>query len=462
MPALISHTDPAAVFAYDQGQAITVAQYLAAVHALARQLPEHGHVLNLCSNRYHFAVVMGAALLRQHPMLLPSTRTPAMLSQLGRQFKGFYAVADEVSTDSGMPCLHFATALAAALTIPSDFAVPQIDAKQIAAYIFTSGSTGAPIPHAKSWGKLVLSAKAEGEKVRQYLVSTATRTESFTVTGTVPAQHMFGFESTVLMPMQTSAALDASHPFFPADIDLALRQTPAPHVLITTPFHLRTLLDAQVTPPQIALMISATAPLSPQLAKQAELTLGAPLLEIYGCTEAGQLATRRTTQSQMWETYSDISIAPKVTAQGETHFFTEGGHIEGLIELGDVLELESSRRFKLIGRHADMINVAGKRSSLAFLNHLLNSINGVIDGVFYLPESTEPDLNSKVQRLSAFVVAPTLNEAAILAGLREHVDPLFLPRPVYLLDQLPRNETGKLPQQTLAALAKKLKAQAHD
>jgi acyl-coenzyme A synthetase/AMP-(fatty) acid ligase len=163
----------------------------------------------------------------------------------------------------------------------------------------------------------------------------------------------------------------------------------------------------------------------------------------------------------MWETYQDISIVSKTSVPGEVLFYAQGGHIKEQIVLGDVLELESSQRFKLIGRHADMINIAGKRSSLAYLNHLLNSIDGVIDGVFYLPESVEQKFKSEVQRLSAFVVAPTLNEAEILAFLRKHIDPLFMPRPVYFLPRLPRNETGKLPQQTLAELAKQFNAQSN-
>ena len=42
----------------------------------------------------------------------------------------------------------------------------------------------------------------------------------------------------------------------------------------------------------------------------------------------------------------------------------------------DVLELIDADRFLLHGRLADLVNIAGKRSSLAYLNHQLNSIAG--------------------------------------------------------------------------------------
>jgi len=57
-----------------------------------------------------------------------------------------------------------------------------------------------------------------------------------------------------------------------------------------------------------------------------------------------------------------------------------------------------------------------------------------------------------VTRLAALVVAPTLDRGVIVQRLRERIDPVFLPRPLLLVDALPRNETGKLPQQTLRAL----------
>ena len=39
---------------------------------------------------------------------------------------------------------------------------------------------------------------------------------------TVPAQHMYGFESTVLVAMLAGAAFDTERPFYPADIAAAL------------------------------------------------------------------------------------------------------------------------------------------------------------------------------------------------------------------------------------------------
>ena len=115
---------------------------------------------------------------------------------------------------------------------------------------------------------------------------------------------------------------------------------------------------------------------------------GAPLHEIYGCTETGQLASRRTATGIEWQTLADV----RLRREGQT-LWAEGGHIDSPTCLADVIELTGdgpvSTTFLLHGRHADLVNIAGKRTSLAYLNHQLNAIPGVQDGVFLLPGRTD-------------------------------------------------------------------------
>ncbi len=156
-------------------------------------------------------------------------------------------------------------------------------------------------------------------------------------------------------------------------------------------------------------MLSATAPLSPQLAQQAERLLGGPLIEIYGCTEAGQVATRRTVEGELWQTFDTLTLSR--LAGGDDagdRFMVQGGHVTEPTPLADILQLETAQRFRLLGRANDLIHVAGKRSSLGHLNFQLNSIPGVVDGAFWLPEQVADG----VVRPIAFVVAPTLDRRA--------------------------------------------------
>jgi acyl-coenzyme A synthetase/AMP-(fatty) acid ligase len=119
--------------------------------------------------------------------------------------------------------------------------------------------------------------------------------------------------------------------------------------------------------------------------------------------------------------------------------------------MGDVLEAKDEQRFILLGRTEDLVNIAGKRGSLGYLNHHLNAIPGVLDGTFFVRD--EPDGGAGVTRLAAFVVAPSLDAASLLEQLRERIDPVFLPRPLLFVERLPRSATGKLPREALLSLA---------
>jgi len=251
-------------------------------------------------------------------------------------------------------------------------------------------------------------------------------------------------ESTVLLAMQGGLVLHAGRPFYPADIRAELAALARPRGLVTTPVHLRALLAESEPLAPVDLLLCATAPLAPQLAAAAEAAFGAPLLEIYGCTEAGQVASRRTVEGAQWRALPDVTLR-----QDEKGTWVKGGHVEAEVLLSDVIELRSRGNFLLHGRHADLVNIAGKRTSIANLNYHLNSIDGVRDGVFVMPDED----GVAVTRLMAFVVAPGLDSEGVMNALRQRVDAAFLPRPLCLVDALPRNPTGKLPRQALNDLA---------
>ena len=102
----------------------------------------------------------------------------------------------------------------------------------------------------------------------------------------------------------------------------------------------------------------------------------------------------------------------------------------------------------MLGRIADLVNIAGKRASLAHLNHHLNAIEGVLDGTFVATD----DEGDAVSRLVAFAVAPALTAEFILAELRQRIDVAFMPRPLHLVAVLPRNALGKLPREEISRL----------
>jgi len=281
---------------------------------------------------------------------------------------------------------------------------------------------------------LVRSALAAGDRLG------VPRLGGATLIGTVPHQHSYGLESTILLGLQHGLSVDAGGPLYPSDICAEIKATPRPCILVTTPVHLRALVAEPDGMPKIDLILSATAPLTVQLAAQAEACFGAPLIEIYGCTEAGQVATRRTAQETHWLCLDGVAL--REDAHGT---WASGSAVHGAALLHDLIERTGPGTFLLGGRSADLVDVAGKRTSLAHLNHQLLRIKGVQDGVFFMPDTD----GQRVTRLAALVVAPELRSETILRELRERIDAAFLPRPLVFVDALPRNRLGKLPREAL-------------
>jgi acyl-coenzyme A synthetase/AMP-(fatty) acid ligase len=437
---LLSHASPSAVIAYRQGAPVSASQFLADATTLADSLPPGRHILNVCLDRYRFTVGLAACLMTGRVSLLPSTHTPEVIRQLLQFAPDVVCLTDEPGCTIELPRFLYPPGLHGAGVA---WAVPEIPVAQLAAIVFTSGSTGTPLPYKKTWGRLARCVR-DGAPRLGLLDG-----RSHTLIGTVPAQHMYGFESTVLLAMVSGNAFSAERPFYPADICSAVASVPRPRALISTPIHLRTLLAAELELPPLDLIVSATAPLDLDLAHEVEAKFQAPLLEIYGSTETGQIATRRTAGSLPWRLWPGVRLQAR-----DAEVFAHGGHVEQMTAMCDVIEIIDDEQFLLHGRTADLVNVAGKRSSFAYLNTQLNAIAGVVDGAFFLRAADNAG-RTGVARLAAVVVAPTLTAALLIEQLRQRIDPVFLPRPLLLVEQLPRNSTGKLPQAALLSFAER-------
>jgi acyl-coenzyme A synthetase/AMP-(fatty) acid ligase len=431
----LGHQDLSAIVALRGRQPLRVSDFHRDTLAVADALPERRYLVNLCSDRYRFAVGLAAALLRGQVSLLPPAQTPELMQTLKQEYASLYALSDMPPSGGVLETIAYPSTGGVHAKDAPGLGFP---AAQLAAIAFTSGSSGQPTPHPKSWGGLALGAVGEAENL------SLRGAEGLVLVGTVPPQHMYGLESTVLLALQNGFGLHAARPFYPADIRAALEDIPGERVLVTTPIHLRALLAENTILPPLRLILCATAPLSAELAAEAETRYGAPLQEIYGFTEAGMVASRRTAEGLLWHALPGVRMWRDATGAK-----VGGGHIPVETGFPDLVELQDAHTFVLQGRGADQVNIAGKRVSLAYLNQQLSAIDGVEDGVFFMPDEQQ----ARITRLMAFVVAPRLSREALMSALRARIDAAFLPRPVYTVPSLPRNATGKLPREALMRLA---------
>jgi acyl-coenzyme A synthetase/AMP-(fatty) acid ligase len=424
-------------FAFDGHGHVALDTFLAEVRGVAVDLPEAACAINLCEDRYRFLVAFCAAALRGQTTLLPSSRTPAAIDEVRRQYPDSFCIAD-VRLSPAPPRLH---------PLPErlpkrEGPLPEIAADALALIAFTSGSTGTPKPNPKTWASLRTST-AQNVAALRHLWPQA-HDAVLPIVATVPPQHMYGMELSVLLPLLAPAAVHGGRPFFPEDVARALGDADAPPLLVTTPVHLRALVESGIALPSMAGIVTATAPLPQALAAAAEQRFGCEVREMFGATEICIVAHRRTARDHEWQAYPGVRLQSQPDGT-----LVEAPHLPAPVALADLIEPRPDDRFVLSGRQSDLLEIAGKRASLGDLTRRLLAVPGVLDGVVV---QLDPCEITGVRRIAAVAVAPELDEAAILDALRQAVDPVFLPRKLRLVDALPRNDTGKLPRDALLRL----------
>ena len=423
---LLAHHRAGSPIAFGKRSVVSVETFIASAHALAATLPAANTALLLCEDRVNFALGFSALLIRGTTALLPPSHAPRVVAGIASTQGAGYALVDR------MGVIDDVREIVVGPGGEGDPGMPQVEPHRIAVVAYTSGTTGEPQPHAKTWGSMVRGAAELRERCGF--------APGETIVGAVPPQHMWGLEATVMLALQGGGAVCAATPLLPLDIAATLADVPAPRRLVLTPLHARACVLANTRLPALEGTLSATAPLERDLALAFERLSNAPLVEIYGSTETGGMATRRTVSEAAFMPFRGVQVAAT-----EAGFAISGGHVVTPIVLRDRAEVAADGSFVLLGRDADLVKVGGKRASLAMLGATLRAIPGVVDAEFVVVER-----GGLSPRLAALVVAPSLDRAAIVAALRERIDPVFLPRPLCLVEALPRNALGKIARSSLA------------
>jgi acyl-coenzyme A synthetase/AMP-(fatty) acid ligase len=423
----LSTRKPDEVIAFRAGHAVTAGQFFDLAIRLSQQLPGHRYAVNLCQDRFAYLLGFCASTIAGQCTLMPPNRLQKTLDQLTDKFVDSYFLdQDLIGGAIGFNMTNVAVE------------APMIPAEQLCAIAFTSGSTGEPSPNLKTWETLCTATAGNAS------IMLDPDDERVNLVATVPPQHLWGKETTVLFPLLRKVAISDRTPFYPQDIADALASLPPPRGLVSSPVHLKALQKSGVSLVELDRIYSATAPMSGEEAALLESTFNTRVIEVFGCTESGILARRRTAMETPWQL--SYLFTMELQSQG---VLIKAAHLPGDVLLPDRVELLDGNRFKWLGRHQDMVNIAGKRGSLTDLNRQLLAIDGVLDGVIFQPDD-------KRDRLAAMVVSRQLGPEDVLSALKPVVDAVFLPRPVYIVSELPRQETGKLPISDVLSLYRRV------
>ncbi len=234
---------------------------------------------------------------------------------------------------------------------------------------FTSGTTSNPTGVIKSRSNIYSELKA--------LVSYLKDEQIKRVISTVSFVHIYGFLTTVLLPLELGCELHIKEQFWPQE--LLLDQSSFKTLVVTTPVYIKSLLKLRKsTDLSHLLFLSSTSRLEPDEIEQFETKYNTTIIQIFGSTESGGIATKRGTALR-WQALDGVEIGSDI----ESHLTISSKHISKYIikdeverlkqpfVTTDIVQIYPKGEFELKGRAGEIVKISGKRISIAYIEELL-------------------------------------------------------------------------------------------
>ena len=305
----------------------------------------------------------------------------------------------------------------------------------------TSGSTGTPRAMTFTHAQMI----ADG---RQVCASMGIRPEDLNL-GIIPFGHSYGLGNLIVpLLVQGTPIVTAASPLPNALAADCHRWKPT--VFPAVPMLLRALAHADVDPAALAslrLVISAGAPLAPEIAAAFAQHFGQRIHSFYGSSETGGISFDRSGEA----TLTGRSVGTPM--EGVRVKFRRGGRflVESAAVLGaghhsppDRAELNEFGELVLLGRTGRTAKIGGRRIDLGEIEKLLRSTPGVREA-YAMIHPTRPDA-------IAAVVASDITAANLRQSLRARTALWKIPERLLVVPELPRNARGKVDRRQLEKL----------
>ncbi len=225
-------------------------------------------------------------------------------------------------------------------------------------------------------------------------------------------------------------------------------------------------------PAPISRVFCAGGKLTDVNAKQIIELFDSPITEIFGSTETGAVATRSHSIlnthniTKSWELLPGLEamaigngINNESACGSKGEFAVWGGHVGGSksepVRSGDEVIFVSHHQFELLGRSNRTCKIEGKRISLDHIVELLESCDLVKEAVSLPFEQSGKEILlcgvvlSNKGLLNYQNSGKPATDQIIRELLLRFLDPILVPRSIRYLDELPRNEMGKIPHGSL-------------
>jgi acyl-coenzyme A synthetase/AMP-(fatty) acid ligase len=223
-----------------------------------------------------------------------------------------------------------------------------------------------------------------------------------------------------------------------------------PTVFPAVPTLLRALVQADADPAAFAslrLVISAGAPLAPEVAAAFAKRFGRRVHGFYGTTETGGISYDRTGEA----TLSGRSVGPPMTGvrlewRRGRRFVVESAAVmgRGRFSPADGGELNELGELVLRGRTGRLVKIAGRRLNLAEIETALRAVPGVRDAHAIAHPARADAL--------AAAVAAELTPAELRRQLGARLAAWKIPERLLVLPEFPHTVRGKIDRRRLEAL----------
>lgn len=315
----------------------------------------------------------------------------------------------------------------------------------------TSGSTGTPKALAFTDAQML----ADG---RQVCASMGIGPSDVNL-GMIPFGHSYGLGNLVLPLLQQGTAIVANVAPLPQAIAEAAQRW-RPTVFPAVPALLRVLTIADVPKASLASLrtiISAGAPLAPEVAQAFQAKFGRAVHSFYGSSETGGISYDRTGEAALtgrsvgtplegvtlsWGRAGRFSVASAAVMTLGNRRRRENGH--GEFHMADIGRWTEQGELALLGRVGRVVKIAGRRLDLGEVERVLKGLPGVRDALV-TPHA------GRAESLAA-AVATEWDAEAVRAVLREKLAPWKIPKKLLVLSAFPLTARGKTDTAKLTAL----------
>jgi len=345
--------------------------------------------------------------------------------------------------------------------------IEELDGDDLAALLYSSGTTGVP--------KGVMLSHANLLSNTETLVSAWGFTAGDRLLHALPIFHVHGLFVAIGCALLSGASMRWLAKFSATDV---MRFLPECTVLMGVPtFYTRLLAERDFDASSCAnmrLFVSGSAPLLPETFAEFEARTGHRILERYGMTETNMNASNPLDGERKPGTVGPPlpGVELRVVGDdGETLAEGEIGNLQvrgpnvfrgywrmpgktaedftadGFFNTGDKASIDADGYVSIVGRSKDMVITGG-------LNVYPKEVELVIDRLPGVRESAvigtpHPDFGEAVVAVVVPAQDAAPDEAAVIAGLRDHLAGFKLPKRVVFVDELPRNTMAKVQKNVL-------------